>query len=202
MPDDRFTALVGPRPRFVWGLTLIVLFVLTEPVWARAAEVVLFSVLATAAGKRIRWGYFAILLVSITAFNLLSPWGAVLWEWGPLRITSGALVNGLRKGLTVVGLVFISLFSVSPDLRLPGRFGHFLGRSLLFYELLYSRRGRVKRATLVADIDRILEETMAAGSDRVVAPRPDVRTRWTAPGLTLVTSTTALAAAAALLPRL
>jgi heptaprenyl diphosphate synthase len=201
MARDRLEPLLEPRLRFAWGVALILLFVLQRHLAVKALEVLCFAILATLAGKRVRWGYFVVLTLSITAFNLLSPWGQVIIAWGPVRITRGALETGLAKGLTIVGLVFVSLFTVSRYLRLPGRFGGFLARSLLYFELLYDQRRSVNRRGLIADVDQILEDTLARGRVGEDQGRSS-RGRSTLPGLITAFLITCGAAVATIISRM
>ncbi len=163
-PANRLERHTAPLHIFATGSLVIVAFLLQSSLPVRAVQVLLFAVLATLAGKRIRWGYFLIMIASITFFNLLTPVGRVLYELGPLRITAGALEQGLFKGLAIVGLVFISLFTVRPDLRLPGAFGGLLARLFYYFERVLDTRRRVSAAHLVESVDEILLELYPAGS--------------------------------------
>jgi hypothetical protein len=205
---DRLAGLLDPAPRFVWGALVLLLFLPQRSLVPKLVEVVLYGALGVLAGKRISWAYFGFLTLSIAAFNLLSPWGRVLLTLGPLRVTEGALVAGLSKGVTVTGLVLISLFSVSPELRLPGRFGAFLARSLFYFQRLSSLRRRIRPAHLWQDIDEILEDAFpgSGGAPAQAAPAarpPSPRATWrTAPGgAALAAATLGLAAAALLFAR-
>ncbi|WP_319562933.1 hypothetical protein [Marispirochaeta sp.] len=160
--NDYIAPLVKPGHRFVWGLLLLLSFLFIQGLFARLVLVVLFAVLSRAAGKRIRFSYFIILTSSIALFNLLTPWGEVLVSPGGFDVTRGALVAGLTKGITISGLVFVSLFSVSRDLKLPGRFGRLLGRSFYYFERLYSQKRKVHRRTFFADIDEVLLDLFPA----------------------------------------
>ena len=141
------------------GGVTIVAFLFQGVLWIRALQVLLFAVLAMLAGKRIRWGYFLIMVSSITIFNLLTPVGEVLFEIGPLPITRGALEQGLLKGFAIVGLVFISLFAVRPDLKLPGTFGGVVARLFYYFERVLDAKKRVRAGALIDSIDTILLET-------------------------------------------
>ena len=118
---DRLEKHLSPHTRFLLGAVVLVLFLLQNRLATKLVEVVLFGTLAVLAGKRLRWGYFIVLVAAVAAFSTLSPWGEVLVRLGPLAITKGALVTGVVKGLTVVGMIFVSLFAVSRRLRLPAR---------------------------------------------------------------------------------
>lgn len=157
-PPNRLARHTAPMHIFLAGALVIVAFLFQENLLVRAVQVVFFAGLATLAGKRIRWGYFVIMVSSITFFNLLTPVGRVLFEIGPMRVTAGALEQGLLKGLAIVGLVFISLFAVRPDLRLPGTLGGVLGRLFFYFERVLDTRRRVSAKRLVASVDEILLE--------------------------------------------
>ena len=138
-------------------MTLLLLFLLSRGVISRSLQLVLFALLSKAAGKRISYLYFLILTLSISAFNLLTiPGARSLFTLGSFPVTRGALITGITKGVTISGLVFVSLFSVSRELVLPGRFGRLLGRSFYYFERLYSEKRRVRRKSFLSDIDEIL----------------------------------------------
>ncbi|ORC37821.1 hypothetical protein B4O97_02120 [Marispirochaeta aestuarii] len=169
--NDHISAIVKPGHRFVWGLLLLLSFLFIQGLLPRFAMVILFALMARAAGKRIKFSYFIILTSSIALFNLLTPWGEVLYSPGGFDITRGALIAGLTKGITISGLVFVSLFSVSRDLKLPGRFGRLLGRSFYYFESLYSHKRKIHRRSFFSDIDGILldlfpSENVPDGEDR------------------------------------
>jgi heptaprenyl diphosphate synthase len=195
---DRLAVLLGPAARFAWGTLLLLLFLPSRSLAPKAALALAWGLLALVAGKRVSWPYFAFLTLSVAAFNLLSPWGRVLFTVGPLRVTEGALLAGLTKGVTVTGLVFISLFTVSRDLALPGRFGLFLGRSLYYFERLSAERRRIRAAHVWEDLDALLESA-SAGGGLPDAPRPangGAGWRVSAGGAGLIAATVGASAAA------
>ncbi len=195
---DRLAALFGPTARFAWGTLLLVLFLPQRALAPKAAEIALFGLLGAAAGKRINWVYFGFLTLSIAAFNLLSPWGRVLAALGPLRITEGALVTGLSKGITVTGLVLISLFTVSRELALPGRFGLVLARSFYYFERLSAERRRIRPGHVWEDIDAILESASSARNEPEPAAAPSGGAPWrVSPAGAALAAVTAGASAAA-----
>lgn len=194
---DRLAGLLGPAARFAWGTLLLLLFLPQRSLAPKAALALLYGLLAWTAGKRVSWLYFGLLTLSIAAFNLLSPWGRVLFTVGPLRVTEGALAAGLSKGLTVSGLVFISLFTVSPQLRMPGSFGRFLGRSFYYFERLSAERRRIRRAHVWEDIDGILESASAEEPPSDAQTGADARAQWrvSPAGAALAAATVAATAA-------
>ncbi|TVQ17391.1 MAG: hypothetical protein EA382_18965 [Spirochaetaceae bacterium] len=157
-PPNRLALHASARDVFLCGIVSIVAFLLQSSLIVRAAQVMAFAILATYAGKRIRWGYFVMIVSSITLFNLLTPLGRVLLEVGPLTVTTGALEQGVLKGLAIAGLVFISLFAVRPDLKLPGSFGGLIARVFYYFEIVLESRQRIRATALVSSIDDALVE--------------------------------------------
>ena len=164
-PPNRLSRIAAAPHQFLAGAVTIVAFLFQGDLVVRISQVLVFAGLAILAGKRIRWGYFLVMVGSITAFHLLAPVGRVLYEIGPLAITEGALRQGLMKGFAIVGLVFISLFAVRSDLRLPGTFGGMLGRLFLYFERVLDARGKVKARALVESVDGILFEVYPLEED-------------------------------------
>jgi len=85
----------------------------------------------------------------------------VLFETGPLRITQGSLSAGLRKALTLEGLVLLSGACVKSDLRLPGRFGLLLAESFTLLEKMRARKNKIRRGRVIEGIDNLLLEMEA-----------------------------------------
>lgn len=162
-PPNRLKPHFGASQLFFTGLLALPAYLLQPSLLVRVLQVLLFAALAHLAGKRIMWIYFFIMVASITFFNLLTPFGRVLASVGPLPITEGALRGGLMKGFTIVGLVFISLFSIRPDLRLPGRLGGLVARVFFYFERIIEGKKHIEPRRLISSIDDILEELYTPG---------------------------------------
>ncbi len=153
---DLLEGFLHPSFRFFCGLILIPAWLFLYLPAAKIIILFIFVVLTIMSGKKIRVLYYLVLLSSITLFNLLTPIGRVIAEIGPLRITSGALETGLMKGVTICGLILISMFSVSGRLRFPGRFGGLLARTFYFFEEILADRGRISLSNFTDSLDRML----------------------------------------------
>jgi heptaprenyl diphosphate synthase len=90
------------------------------------------------------------------AFNLIVPYGQVLFSIGRFRITIGALMTGIQRAVTLQGLIMLSRLAIRRDLHIPGKFGELLGESLKYYALIMSSRKRITRKNLVGDIDQMM----------------------------------------------
>lgn len=128
---DRLSLILPPAVRFWTGISLIPGYFMIKNLPLKFLLVVFFALMVFLAGKKIRYFYFLIMTLSIAFFHLLTPSGRILWEIGPLMVTSSALNTGILKGVTLSGLVFLSLFSITPSLTLPGRLGGLLARMFI-----------------------------------------------------------------------
>jgi hypothetical protein len=155
---DSLALLLSPSLRFWTGMALIPGFFMIESLKVKVPLVLFFALLAYLAGKKIRFLYFFFLIGSITFFHLLTPVGRILMEIGPIKVTSGALLTGLTKGLSLCGLVFLSLFSVTPDLKLPGKLGGLLARTFYYFEEILNGRKRISPRDFIGSLDLVLLE--------------------------------------------
>jgi len=153
---DKLARYISPSLRFWTGMALIPPYFMVDSLMNKAVLILLFALMATWAGKKIRIFYFVFLVSSITFFHLLTPVGRILMTLGPLKITSGALATGLAKGLTLCGLVFLSLFSVTPALKLPGRMGGLLARTFYYFEEILNGRRRISARDFIGSLDTVL----------------------------------------------
>jgi len=145
-----------PEHLFLAGLGILPAFLFQGQLWVRAAQVFLFMALAFLCGRRIRLLPPALLTLSIVAANLATPYGKVLLSvWG-LPVTLGALQTGLLKATTMVGLFYLSLVTVRPELRLPGRFGGLLARMIYYFELIMEDDKRFDRRDPFGGLDALL----------------------------------------------
>ncbi len=155
---DKLGRIISPKARFWTGLSLIPGYFLIDWLIIKLLLVAVFAIMVTLAGKRIRYIYFLMMTGSITFFHLLTPAGRILWEIGPLTITDGSLETGILKGITLMGLVFLSLFTVTPSLQFPGKLGGLLGRMFYYFEEILDGRKHVKARDFIGSLDRILME--------------------------------------------
>jgi uncharacterized membrane protein len=167
---DRLGPHIPANMRFIWGMIILLVFLFLQTWWLKFALVVLFAVLALYSGKRIWFLYFILSTLSITVFNVLVPNGAIIWEWGPFALTEDALfIEALPKAFTFTGLIFLSLFSIHPNLRLPGTIGRYLSTVFQHYNLMLTRREEVQKSQLLETLDhtlvRYLQEPQREGRD-------------------------------------
>jgi heptaprenyl diphosphate synthase len=192
-PERRFLAVLrAKRDNLPGGLVLAGLlmgtaFLLNPSLPLRAAQFLFFWFCALASGRKQRPLLTLSVIAAVVLVNLLAPYGRVLAEFGPLRITGGSLSAGLLKGISLEGLLTLSGAVISSGALDPlsrprrgkagpggtggpgkGGFGALLGESFRLFGKIGEKRGRVTVNRVIEGIDALLlelerEETETAG---------------------------------------
>jgi heptaprenyl diphosphate synthase len=124
----------------------------------RALQFFFFWALVLLAGKKSNFPATLLVILGVVFFNLLFPYGEVLFSIGPLPVSSGALEAGLRRGITLEGLFMLSRLTVRQDLRLPGGFGELIGESFRILAVLTERKRAIRPKNLISGIDSLMLE--------------------------------------------
>ncbi|GHV77291.1 membrane protein [Spirochaetia bacterium] len=156
--QDMYENLFGSSGLCVAGLLMMPALVFNPNPYFRTLQFMFFWFLAALGGKRNNPLTTILIILGITAFNLLAPYGRVLFSWGLFRITEGALLAGIQRGVTLEGLIMLSRIAIRRDLRLPGVFGELIGESFRILKLVQERRNTITRKNFVRDIDNLLIE--------------------------------------------
>ncbi len=151
------------------GLVMLPAVVFHSSVGSLAAQVIIFMILQIIRGERIRMLPNIIMIVSVTALNLLQAHGRVLFTLWPLPITQGALEIGLRKALTLIALIYLSRFMVSGKPRFPGRIGMLLSMQFSYYNQFLQHRLSLKPGQIVSSLDALLVRMETDSPDAVEA---------------------------------
>jgi hypothetical protein len=161
---------------FAAGALLFPSFLLQQDLAIRAMQIALFLALNALSGRRIRFVQYIVVAAGIIAFNLVIPTGRVLVAPLGLAITEGALKSGLLKATAMTGLIALSQFSIRSELRLPGRMGGLVGRSLYYFERIMGGRRRIDRKDIIGSVDALLLEVQGSTSDPDAGTTPRART--------------------------
>jgi hypothetical protein len=150
--------------QFVAGALLMSGFLAQRDLLLRGAEFAVFLLLARLTGRRLRLASYVLVAAGIIAFNLIIPVGRELFSILKFPVTESALKSGVAKALTLVGMIAASQFSIRSDLRLPGRFGGLLARSLLYFQRIMAERRRIDRRDIIGSIDTVLGDVHGMGA--------------------------------------
>jgi heptaprenyl diphosphate synthase len=156
------------------GILMTPALVFNPDPYLRSLQFLFFLFLVWFAGKKNNILVTLAVILGIVAFNLLAPYGRVLFSIGGFRITEGALRGGIQRAATLEGLILLSRFAIRKDLRLPGSLGSLVGESFRILALIQERSNTISRKNFSADIDALLIELSATEPPAVVsgeAPR-------------------------------
>jgi len=158
--DSWIDRRVSPSFLFVTGLLLAPAIIVQQNLIVKAAQTVLFLILAllsaSVAKRRLFVGSIVFMTTTIVV-NLFSPVGRVILRIGPLTITRGALVVGLSKATTLGCLLYLSRFCIRPSVRLPGTLGRYVSETFTYLNMLLARARMLPRKNLVRRLDEIFD---------------------------------------------
>jgi len=138
------------------GLCMIPALLFNQETYTRIVQFLFFFFIALLSGKKINPLITLSIMLAIVFFNLLVPYGELLYSIGPLKITSGALLSGLRRAATLEGLFMLSRFSIRSDLAFPGAFGKLAGESLRVFSRLAESKMLFTRKNWIENLDGLL----------------------------------------------
>jgi heptaprenyl diphosphate synthase len=143
------------------GLIMMAAFLFNPSTLTRGMQFLLFALCARITGKKINPLTILPVMAVVVLCNLLVPYGRVLAEFGPFRLTQGSLLGGLHKAFTLEGLVLLSKTAIGSELRFPGRFGVFVSEAFRLFERLTEQKGRITRKRFIEGIDTLMLELSA-----------------------------------------
>jgi len=158
---ERGLSLFAGGELFVAGLLAMPSFLFDPSLPFRAAQFFLFWFFVWAVGRKNSAIATLSVAAGIVAFNLIVPYGRVLFAWGAFRVTEGSLLGGIEKAVTVEGLIMLSKATIRSDLRLPGSFGALIGDSFRYFDRILEKKGNIDRKDITGSIDRLLLELSA-----------------------------------------
>jgi len=153
-----YNNIFSAKALFFSGLVIMPALLFNPSTEYRFLQFIFFWFLLLLTGKKTRPFFTLITILFIMTFNLIIPYGQVLFSAGPVKITSGALKSGLHRAVTFMGLIMLSKASIRQDLRMPGAFGELLGESLRLFSVMMGKNYRLKMKNPVKAIDTLLME--------------------------------------------
>jgi len=153
---DWFYTSLSPKHLFTAGLLTIPALLFQRDTALLLIQAALFLLLAWFRGRKIKPLLIISFFAGITIIHLIAPYGRILFELGFIRITTGALNSGLQKAGLLIGLIYLSQFSVDSRIYFPGRLGGVIGRVFFYFERIMEFRGHISRKHPIADLDAVL----------------------------------------------
>jgi heptaprenyl diphosphate synthase len=176
--SERWNLFFNADELFFCGLFMALIFLFGSSFYCRIAEFLFFCLLAWLSGKKNNIFVTSIIMAGIVFVNLLAPYGKVIAEIGPLRLTQGSLITGLEKAITLEALVMLSRACVSSTLRLPGTIGSLLGESLRLLEQMRENKNLIGhdhgrgRRRIFTGIDNLLLKMETTDDEEAMIGKP------------------------------
>ena len=161
-----YAGLFSARALCIAGLLAMPGMLFNPLLLFRIFQFLFFWFLCWLAGKKNNPLITILVILGITAFNLIVPYGQVIYAIGAFRITSGALMTGIHRAVTLGGLIMLSRLSIRRDLKIPGIFGELIGESFRFFAKIIDSKKRITRRNLMGDIDRLMIELSTGVEDQ------------------------------------
>lgn len=178
---------VSPGHQFAAGILILPAFLFQDTLWIKAGLTVLFVVLSMISGKKFRFLPNLVILLSITAVHLPQPRGEILFQILRFRITLGALETGLEKGLTLIGMIYVSRFSVTRGLSFPGKLGILMGSIFYYFEIITEKWRTLPKKPVLQRLDTLLNfmenEGVPGHSGGSSVKKEYIRSPWAYGGL-------------------
>jgi len=150
------------------GLIIMPALLFNPSIFYRILQFLFFGFLAWLSGKKNNPIFTILVFFGIAGFNLIIPYGEVLYSIGAFKITSGALAAGIQRAITLLGLLMLSRFSIREDLKIPGFFGGLIGESFRIFGIILNRKHRISGKNLIAGIDQLMIELSGGGMEAPV----------------------------------
>ena len=155
---DVFENIFNARVLFITGLIIMPALLFNPGTEYRVVQFLFFLFLVWLSGKKVNLLFTFFIIAGITAFNLIIPYGKVLFSAGAFKITSGALTAGIHRSVTLCALVMLSRITIRQDLKLPGAFGELLCKSMYIFSILMIKKSHITAKNFFKDIDCLLLE--------------------------------------------
>lgn len=155
IPDTEET-VAHPYLRLVSGIILLIALLFTPGLPAKAVLFTAGFLLCLAERQKIHWIPLCVSTAAIIICHLFIPMGKELFLIGSFPLTSGALLNGIEKGLMLQAMICISRWMLQVRIRLPGALGPTLDESLYIFNQLLAFKKRIHLRHLVTSLDELL----------------------------------------------
>ncbi|MBN2659326.1 MAG: hypothetical protein JXR86_19885 [Spirochaetales bacterium] len=145
------------KPKFfLWaGMASAPAFLFQSDPLFRWIQVLLFISATIISGKKFRLLPNLLMTAGIIFANLMTPNGKVILSFWGFSVTQGALVNGFSRAGLLVGMIYLSRFSVRKNLQIPGRLGSLLSLVFFYFDRIVEGE-RVTRGNFMEKIDEKL----------------------------------------------
>ena len=164
-----YEGLFGAKALSIAGLIIMPALLFNPFTPFRVLQFLLFWFLAWLSGKKNNPLVTILVILGIVIFNLIIPYGEILFSIGTFKITSGALSTGIQRAVTLEGLIMLSRITIRRDLKIPGIFGELIGESFRIFAIIMDQKQRITRKNFITDIDRLMLDLSSDESRQTTA---------------------------------
>jgi heptaprenyl diphosphate synthase len=176
--SERWYLFFRAEELFFCGFIMALIFLFGSSFYGRIVQFLFFCLLVWLSGKKNNIFITCIIMAGVVFVNLLAPYGKIIAELGPLRITQGSLSMGLEKAVTLEALVMLSRACIKSDLKLPGTIGSLLGESFRLLEQMRENIKTISRGHIIDGIDKLMLKMETVNSEDAVhhdKPKRNIR---------------------------
>jgi hypothetical protein len=144
-------------PKFyLWaGMASAPAFLFQSDPLFRWIQVFLYVGASIISGKKFRLLPNLLMAGGIIFANLITPNGRVLFSLFSFPVTEVALENGISRAALLIGMIYLSRFSVRKNLMIPGRMGSLMALVFFYFDRIVEGE-RVTRGNIMDKIDEKL----------------------------------------------
>ena len=168
--------IFSAKALFIAGLLIMPALLFIPSTGYRCYQFVFFCILVLLSGQRINFLITFPIIMFIIVFNLIIPYGRVLFSFGAFKITSGALQAGVHRAFTLQSFVMLSKLTIRKDLKIPGAFGELLCESLHIFSAIINKKYVIPKRNFLVKIDNLMLElseiTLPAPDEKVIKTTP------------------------------
>ncbi len=106
-------------------------------------------------GKKVKLLPNIMVCFTVVFISLLSPYGQILFNLGPLPLTKGAIISGIDKASLLIGLIYLSKNILNIQVKFPGYFGSLLRDTFHYFNQLTNSE-KITKKNIISQIDEKL----------------------------------------------
>ena len=168
--------IFSAKALFAAGLLIMPALLFIPSTGYRCFQFVFLCFLALLSGKKINFMIMIPIIMFIIVFNLIIPYGRVLFSLGVFKITSGALKAGVHRAFTLQSFVMLSTLAIRRDLKIPGAFGELLCESLHIFSAIMNKKYTFPKHNVLVEIDNLMLElsdiTLPPPDEKIIKTKP------------------------------
>ena len=171
------TEQISPQHIFAAGIAVLPAFIMQDSISVKWAQVCFYILLSYITGKKILILPNIIMISGIVFANLITPVGQIIFSIAGFHVTTGALHNGFEKSALLIGMIYLSRFSVGRGVYIPGKTGSLLSLVFFYFEKILEG-GKFTKGNIIRKIDERIISVHNSSADYKPVSADPVRTTF------------------------